>query len=89
LANRPIADYHQPTMHSTRTRWTLLATAGITLVLAACAQLQPAVAALPWQDAWGERGRHALARDYAMRERLVEQRRSLLAACLHNSGRSI
>jgi hypothetical protein len=76
-------------MHPTATRWTLLATAGITLVLSACAQLLPSVAALPWQDAWGDRGHQVLARDYAMCERLVEQRRSLLAACLHNRGWSI
>lgn len=60
--------------------------AGITLVLSGCAQLQPSVAGLPWQDAWGDRGRQVLARDYAMCERLVEQRRSQLAACMRNRG---
>ena len=58
------------------------ATISVCLLLIACAQLHPAVAALQWQDQWGERGRQVLARDHAMCERLVEHRRSQLGACL-------
>jgi len=57
----------------------LLATA---LLLTACAPLHPAIAALPWQDQWGDRGAQVLARDHAMCGELVEQRRGQLPDCL-------
>lgn len=56
------------------------------LLLAACAPLHVAVAELPWHDQWGDRGRQVLARDHAMCETLVEQRRSLLQSCLQARG---
>ncbi|HQZ08070.1 MAG: hypothetical protein KBF63_11220 [Rhodoferax sp.] len=54
--------------------------------LTACASLHGSVASLPWKDAWGDRGTQVLARDHAMCEQLVEQRRSLLASCLASRG---
>jgi hypothetical protein len=56
------------------------------LALSACTHLHESVAALPWQDGWGDRGPQVLARDHAMCERLVEQRRALLAGCLASRG---
>ncbi len=56
------------------------------LLLSACASMHESTAALPWQDQWGDRGRQVLARDHAMCEALVEQRRSLLASCLQARG---
>ncbi len=58
---------------------------GLTMLLG-CAQLHESVAALTWKDQWGNRGPQVLARDYRMCERLVEQRRSLLATCLASRG---
>lgn len=55
-------------------------------LLSACAQMHAAVAELPWQDQWGDRGRQVLARDHAMCETLVEQRRNLLVGCLQARG---
>jgi len=63
--------------------------AGALLMLTACAQLHDSVAALAWQDHWGDRGRQVFARDHGMCERLVEQRRSLLASCLASRGWSL
>ena len=60
-------------------------TGGLTM-LVGCAQLHESVAALTWQDHWGDRGPQVLARDHRMCERLVEQRRSLLATCLASRG---
>ena len=56
------------------------------LLLSSCAHMHESVAALSWQDHWGDRGRQVLARDYAMCERLVEQRRSQLTDCLAGRG---
>ncbi len=67
-----------------RTRYGLALTS--VLLLYACAQMPVAVAELPWQDQWGDRGRQVLARDHAMCETLVEQRRSLLVGCLQARG---
>lgn len=58
----------------------------LALALAACAQLPASVDALQWEDAWGDRGRQVLARDYRMCEELVEQRRSLMQGCLQTRG---
>lgn len=63
-----------------------VAATGALVMLCACAQLHDSVAVLPWQDHWGDRGRQVLGRDHAMCERLVEQRRSLLATCLASRG---
>lgn len=57
--------------------------------LCACAPLHESTAGLPWQDAWGDRGPQVLARDHAMCERLVEQRRSLLPGCMQARGWTI
>jgi hypothetical protein len=56
------------------------------LLLCACAQLPQSIKELDWQDAWGNRGEQVLARDYEMCQRLVEQRRGLLSACMENRG---
>lgn len=69
---------------SPATRSLLLASA--LSALSACTHLHESVAALPWQDGWGDRGPQVLARDHAMCERLVEQRRALLAGCLASRG---
>lgn len=55
-------------------------------MLAACAQLPPAIASLDWQDQWGDRGAGVLARDYDMCAELVEQKRSLLSNCMAARG---
>lgn len=55
-------------------------------MLAACSHLHESTAALPWKDGWGDRGSQVLARDHAMCERLVEQRRNLLSGCLASRG---
>ena len=56
------------------------------LALAACASMPAAMSELSWQDQWGDRGRQVLVRDYAMCERLVEQRRGLMASCMAARG---
>ena len=56
------------------------------LLASACAQLPPSMKDLAWKDLWGDRGEQVLARDYAMCEALVEQRRSLLSSCMANRG---
>lgn len=56
------------------------------LWLSACAQLPLAIKELDWKDRWGDRGEQVLARDYAMCQQLVEQRRSLLSACMEARG---
>jgi hypothetical protein len=53
---------------------------------ASCAQLPPSFKALDWKDDWGSRGEQVLARDYAMCQQLVEQRRGLLSTCMANRG---
>ena len=58
----------------------------VVLALGACAQLPPALALLPWNDLWGDRGAGVLARDYAMCAQLVEQRRSALRGCMAARG---
>jgi hypothetical protein len=70
-------------LRSTPTSHLLLASL---LLLGACAQLPPAVKELGWKDQWGDRGEPVLARDYAMCQELVEQRRSLLSSCMAHRG---
>ena len=69
---------HQPLHH----RFAFL----LGLLLCSCAQLPQSIKELDWKDASGERGEQVLARDYAMCEQLVEQRRGLLSACMANRG---
>jgi hypothetical protein len=56
------------------------------LLACGCASLHESVAALPWNDHWGDRGKQVMARDYAMCETLVEQRRALMASCMAARG---
>ena len=63
-------------------RFTLL----LGLLLTGCAQLPQSIKELNWKDEWGDRGDQVLARDYEMCQRLVEQRRGLLSACMANRG---
>lgn len=75
-------------MHPNVFKWSLLASSAC-LALGACAYLPQSVEALPWTDLWGDRGAQVLARDYAMCEELVEQRRGLLAGCMAARGWSV
>jgi hypothetical protein len=56
------------------------------LALCACASVPAAVQALDWRDAWGDRGQQVLARDYVWCVEAVENRRSLLGACMAARG---
>jgi hypothetical protein len=66
--------------------WHLGSALALALGLTACASIPPAVAELPWADAWGSRGPQVLGRDYAMCAQLVEQHRSLLTGCMAARG---
>lgn len=71
----------------THHRFTLYAIACCALLgLVACAQMPAQVAALDWQDMYGDRGAQVLARDYIMCTELIEQRRSLLGGCMATRG---
>jgi hypothetical protein len=78
-------------MHSlsrTTPRWHLAITLVISLpsLLAACASVPTAIDSLRWNDLWGGRSHQAAQRDWAMCEKLIEQRRGLLASCMAERG---
>jgi len=74
-------------MHPSRrnvSRWQLVIT--LPSLLAACASVPAAIESLRWTDQWGGRSHQAAQRDWAMCEKLVEQRRGLLASCMAARG---
>jgi len=73
-----------PSLLETATRWHLVIT--VVGLLAACASVPSSIDGLRWSDQWGGRSHQAAQRDWAMCEKLVEQRRGLLASCMTARG---
>jgi hypothetical protein len=86
IAHRPLTSHIANLWRPARRKVGALALVVAAMLQTACAPMHPAIAALPWQDQWGDRGTQVLARDHAMCGELVEQRRSQLPDCLRARG---
>lgn len=57
--------------------------------LSACTSLHESFSQITWQDQRGDRGNQVMQRDLAWCLELIETRRSLLEACMHERGWSL